>query len=118
MTVIMLLGLAAVLMLLAGGLRLILRARSARIPSWEEVQAAAEDGGYRLINTGELAALDRDETVRALLVDTRVAGEYRGGHIPGAVNFPLTPTWWGKLWAYRSLARLLGPDQGLSVVFY
>jgi len=84
----------------------------------EEVQAEARRGGYRLITTEELAALYRQEPGKLLLVDTRQDWEYRSGHIQGAVNFPLEPTWWGRLRARGPLGKLLGPDQDRATVFY
>jgi hypothetical protein len=118
MKVILLLGLAVSLMLVARSLWLFNRHRLMGIPSWEEMLAEAEAGGYRLINTWELAALERDDTVPTLLVDTRRTRDYRSGHIPGAVNFHLITTWWGKLLARRSFARLLGTDRDRILVFY
>jgi len=51
-------------------------------------------------------------------VDTRQDWEYRSGHLEGAVNFPMEPTWWGRLRARRPLKKLLGPDQDRAIVFY
>jgi uncharacterized iron-regulated membrane protein len=118
MMVIIFLGVAILLMLLAGGLWWLHRHRLPGVLSWEEMSARAQEAGYRLISTGELAALERGHAVRTLLVDTRRAEDYRAGHIPGAVNFHLIPTWWGKLLARNSLARLLGTDRGRILVFY
>jgi len=84
----------------------------------EEVQAEARGGGYRLITTEELAALCRQKPEKLLLVDTRQDWEYRSGHLEGAVNFPMEPTWWGRLRARRPLKKLLGPDQDRAIVFY
>ena len=83
-----------------------------------EVQAEAARGGYRLINTEELAKLYQQPPANFLLVDTRQDWEYRSGHIKGAVNFPIEPTWWGRLRAQGRLAALLGPDKDRLVVFY
>lgn len=85
---------------------------------WKDVLAEAANGGYRLITTGELARRYQTDTQSLLLVDTRLKGEYRAGHIRGAVKLPLTPTWWGR-WRSRSLlTALLGPDKERLVVFY
>jgi 3-mercaptopyruvate sulfurtransferase SseA len=90
----------------------------AREASWEDVQAEASQGGYRLITTAELAARYRQDPRGMLLVDTRQDWEYRSGHIKGAVNFPLEPTWWGRWRAQGPLRRLLGPDKSKFIVFY
>ncbi len=64
--------------------------------TWEEVQAEAQRGGYRLITTEELAALYRQDPEKLLLVDTRQDWEYRTGHMKGAVNFLMEPSAWGR----------------------
>jgi len=86
--------------------------------TWEDVQAEAQRGGYSLISTAELADLYRQAPPKLLLVDTRQDWEYRTGHIKGAVNFPIEPTWWGRWRARGALARLLGPDKERPLVFY
>jgi len=86
--------------------------------TWKDVQAEARNGGYRLINTEELAELYRQDSQKLLLVDTREEWEYRIGHIQGAVNFPLEPTWWTRWRSQARLASLLGPDKDRPVVFY
>jgi rhodanese-related sulfurtransferase len=64
------------------------------------VQAEAAQGGYKHISTDEMAARYRRDPQSLLLVDTRSEGEFRAGHIEGAVNFPLTFTRWGR-WAVQ-----------------
>lgn len=86
--------------------------------TWEDVQAEARRGGYQLINTPELAERYQKERQNLLLVDTRQDWEYRSGHLKGAVNFPLEPTWWGRWRSQRPLAELLGPDKDRFIVFY
>jgi 3-mercaptopyruvate sulfurtransferase SseA len=86
--------------------------------TWQEVQAEAKRGGYRLISTAELAARARLEPQNLFLVDTRQEWEYRTGHLEGAVNFPIEPTWWARLKARGRLAALLGPDREKFIVFY
>jgi hypothetical protein len=83
-----------------------------------EVQAEALHGGYRLINTTELGKIYQQPPVNFLLVDTRQDWEYRSGHIKGAVNFPLEPTWWSRWRSQGRLAALLGSDRERLVVFY
>ena len=83
-----------------------------REPTWDEVQAQARSGGYRLINTQELATLYRQDPKKMLLVDTRQDWEYRTGHIQGAVNFSMEPTRWARWRSQGPLAQFLGPDLG------
>ena len=70
---------------------------------WDDVLAEAKAGGYRLITTEELAERYRQDSKELLLVDTRQEWEYRTGHIKGAVNFPMEPTWWSR---WRKAAAL------------
>ena len=86
--------------------------------TWDQVRAEAHSGGYRLLTTAELADRYRQDPQGLLLVDVRQDWEYRSGHLKGAVNFPIEPTWWGRWRAQRPLARLLGPDKTRAVVFY
>ena len=90
----------------------------AREPTWEEVQAQARNGGYRLINTADLATLIRQEGKKVLLVDTRQPWEYRTGHIKGAVNFSMEPTRWARWRSQGPLAQFLGLDRNRLIVFY
>jgi len=94
------------------------RAPVPREVGWDEVIAEAERGRYRLISTEEMANRYRRDPQSLLLVDTRPEGEYQAGHIRGAVNLSLTPTWWGRWWSRKLLAALLGPDKERLVVFY
>ncbi len=82
-----------------------------------QVQAEAARGGYRLINTADLARVFQ-QAPNLLLVDTRQDWEYRSGHIKGAVNFPIEPTWWGRFRSRARLAALLGPDKDRPIFFY
>ena len=86
--------------------------------SLAQVRAEAARGGYRLIETAELAKLYQQPPANLLLVDNRQDWEYRSGHIKGAVNFPMDPTWWGRWRAQGRLAALLGTDQDRPAVFY
>ena len=87
-------------------------------PTYEEIQAEALRGGYRLLSTQELAARCRQDPQNLLLVDTRQEWEYRTGLLQGAVNFPIEPTWWGRLTARGRLAALLGADKNRFIAFY
>jgi 3-mercaptopyruvate sulfurtransferase SseA len=86
--------------------------------TWEDVQAEARSGGYRLITTEELAQRYRQEAGKLLVVDTRQDWEYRTGHIKGAVNFPMEPSAWGRWRSQEALGIFLGPDKDRVIVFY
>ncbi len=86
--------------------------------TWDDVRTEAQKGGYRLMNTEELAGRYLKEPQNLLLVDTRQDWEYRTGHIKGTVNFPIEPTRWGRWRAQGPLTALLGPDRERLVVFY
>lgn len=86
--------------------------------TWEDVKAEAEAGGYRIVTTEELAKRYRKKTSDLLLVDTRQGWEYRTGHIEGAVNFPMEPTWWARWRKADELEAFLGPDKDRVLVFY
>ena len=84
--------------------------------TWEDVKAEAQRGGYRLITTEELASLYSQQ--KPMLIDTRQDWEYRTGHIQGAINFPIEPTWWSRWRKADALKELLGPDKDRLLVFY
>jgi predicted sulfurtransferase len=86
--------------------------------SMEEVRKEAERGGYQLITTEELRGMVSREPGGVLLVDTRQEWEYAAGHLAGAVNFPMEPTWLSRLTRRGELEQLLGPDKEKRVVFY
>ncbi len=86
--------------------------------TWDDVLAEAEAGGYRIISTEELAALYRKDPSGLLLVDTRQEWEYRTGHIEGARNFPMEPTWWARWRKAEELEAFLGPDRDRTIIFY
>ncbi|MCO4744805.1 MAG: rhodanese-like domain-containing protein [Proteobacteria bacterium] len=50
--------------------------------------AAVEAGPSRNVDVAQLKA-DLDAGKVPMLVDVRTAGEYAGGHVPGAVNIPV-----------------------------
>ena len=83
-----------------------------------QVKEEAKRGRYRLINTDDLWKLYQSEKDRILLVDTRQDWEYRTGHIKGAVNFPMEPTWWARWREKGPLSEFLGPDKNKTIVFY
>ena len=84
----------------------------------ENVRSEARGGGYRLITTEELWSWFQADSKDLLIVDTRQEWEYRTGHIRGAVNFPMEPTWLSRWRKKNSLAQLLGEDKNRTIVFY
>lgn len=94
------------------------RAVTPRQATWDDVLAEARAGGYRIITTDELAERYRRDADRLLLVDTRQEWEYRTGHLKGAVNIPMEPTWWSRWRKGSTLAACLGPDRERSIIFY
>jgi len=84
--------------------------------TWDDVLAEAKNGGYRLITTQELA--DKYSQSSPLVIDTRQDWEFRTGHIKGAVNFPIEPTWWSRWRKADSMKELIGPDKDRLIVFY
>ena len=91
---------------------------AASAPSLEDVRAEAVQGGYRLIDLGELRERLEREPGRLLLVDTREDWEYRTGHIPDAINFSFEPTTWAGLTNLWPLRETLGVDRTRPLVFY
>ena len=86
--------------------------------TWDDVVAEAQTGGYRLIRTDELQERYPSMPDAMLLVDTRQEWEYRSGHIKGAVNFPMEPTWLSRWRKRGELEQLLGDDRDRLIVFY
>ena len=86
--------------------------------SWQDVLAEAKKAGYRLLSTDELWKRYSENRDGLLLVDTRQEWEYRTGHIQGAVNFPMEPTWLAQWRKKGDLGRLLGADKDRTIVFY
>lgn len=86
--------------------------------TWDDVIAEAKAGDYNIISTGELAERYFIESSDLLLIDTRQEWEYRTGHIEGALNFPMEPTWWARWRKTGELEDFLGPDKDRVLVFY
>jgi 3-mercaptopyruvate sulfurtransferase SseA len=86
--------------------------------TWEDVQDEAKQGGYHIIDTEALWKRYTKSPHGLLLVDTRQEWEYRTGHIKGAVNFPMEPTWWARWRKARALKAFLGADKDRTLVFY
>ena len=86
--------------------------------TWDDVRAEATKGGYQLISTDELWLKYKADPESLFIVDTRQEWEYRSGHIQGAVNFPMEPTWLSRWRKKGDLETVLGPDQDRLIVFY
>ena len=86
--------------------------------TWDDVLAEGKNGGYQIITTDDLANRYQRDAKRLLLVDTRQEWEYRTGHLPGAVNFPMEPTAWARWSMASALEKFLGPDKNRALVFY
>jgi predicted sulfurtransferase len=94
------------------------RAVTPKDATWEDVLSEAKSGGYRLITTAELCERCRKDADNLLLVDTRQDWEYRTGHIKGAHNFPIEPTWWSRWSKSSALETFLGQNKDRTVIFY
>ena len=86
--------------------------------TWEDVQAEAKLGGYHIIDTNELWQRYQADPENLLLIDTRQEWEYRTGHIKGALNFPMEPTWLSRWQKRGELKKFLGRDKNRFIVFY
>jgi 3-mercaptopyruvate sulfurtransferase SseA len=86
--------------------------------TWNDVLAEAQQGGYRIIDTDALWESYQKDPETMLLVDTRQEWEYRTGHIKGALNFPIEPTWMSRWRNKGALEKFLGPDKNRFIVFY
>ena len=86
--------------------------------NWDDVRAEARQGGYQLISTAELFKQYKENPRSVLLVDTRQEWEYRTGHIKGALNFPMEPTWLSRWRNKGTLETALGSDKNRLIVFY
>lgn len=86
--------------------------------TWNDVIADAKAGGYRIITTEALAELYEKSSSDLLLIDTRQEWEYRTGHIKGARNFPMEPTWWARWQKSDDLEEFLGSNKARTLVFY
>jgi 3-mercaptopyruvate sulfurtransferase SseA len=86
--------------------------------TWNDVLAEAQQGGYRIIDSAALWDRYQKDPESVLLVDTRQEWEYRTGHIKGALNFPIEPTWLSRWRNKSALEKFLGPDKNRFIVFY
>jgi len=86
--------------------------------TYEDVLNEAKQGGYHIINTEGLWKRYSKNPDSLFLVDARQEWEYRTGHIKGAVNFPMEPTWWSRWRKAGDLKAFLGSDKHRTIVFY
>ncbi len=86
--------------------------------TWQDVLIEAKQGDYRIIDTDRLWDRYKKDPEITLLVDTRQEWEYRTGHIKGALNFPMEPTWLSRWRNKGALEKFLGPDKNRFIVFY
>ena len=105
-------------LLTVGALWFTNRAVTPKEATWDDVLAEAKTGGYKIITTEELAERYQKDASSLLLVDTRQEWEYRTGHLKGAVNFPMEPTWWSRWRKASALETFLGPDKDRTIIFY
>ena len=94
------------------------RSVAPKTATWDDVVAESTRGNYRLIATEELAKLYHQGEAKPLLIDTRQEWEFRTGHITGAINFPMEPTWWARWRKAGELEKVLGQDLERLLVFY
>ncbi len=86
--------------------------------AWKDMVIEAEAGGYNLLSTEKLADHYRQDASGLLLVDTRQPWEYLNGHISGALNFPMKPTWWARWRKAGEMKAFLGSNKDRKLVFY
>jgi hypothetical protein len=110
-------ALVAVL-LTVGALWITNRAVTPKQAAWDDVLAEASNGNYKIITTEDLFERYQKDANSLLLVDTRQEWEYRTGHLRGAVNFPIEPTWWSRWRKASALETFLGPEKDRTLIFY
>lgn len=86
--------------------------------TWEDIRNEAKRGGYHIINIQDLWKRYSKNPDGLFLVDARQEWEYRTGHLKGAVNFPMEPTWWARWRKAGDLKAFLGSDKDRTIVFY
>jgi 3-mercaptopyruvate sulfurtransferase SseA len=107
-----------VIAITVGALWLTNRSVTLKEATYEDIQNEAKQGGYHIIDTQELWKRYSNNPDSLLIVDARQEWEYRTGHIKGAVNFPMEPTWWSRWRKADDLKAFLGPDKDRTIVFY
>ena len=88
--------------------------------AWAQVLDEAKRGKYNLIMPEDIRGRFLENPTSLLFIDTRQEWEYHREHIKGAVNLPVTPTWWIQYspWARAEMKQLLGPDKKRLAIFY
>ncbi|MBI5604702.1 MAG: rhodanese-like domain-containing protein [Deltaproteobacteria bacterium] len=104
--------------LVIGSLWFTNRAVTPKEATWEDVLVEAKAGGYGIIKTQDLWDRYQKDSTSILLVDTRQEWEYRTGHLKGALNFPIEPTWYSRWRKQKPLETFLGTDKNRFIVFY
>jgi hypothetical protein len=94
------------------------RSQNLKEVTWDDVVVEAREGGYRIITTAALWERYQKNAKDLLLVDTRQEWEYETGHIKGAFNFPIEPTFWSMWRKKGSLETFLGSDKNRFIIFY
>ncbi len=91
-----------------------------RMQQLAQVQEEARRGNYKLITPESMREGYLKNSSSFLLVDTRQDWEYQQEHIQGAVNLPVTLSWWTQYspWARAEMKKFLGPDKKRQAVFY
>lgn len=86
--------------------------------AWQDIEMEAQQGGYKIIRTDDLWDIYQKSQQSLLLIDTRQEWEYRMGHMAGALNFPMEPTWLSRWRNKNALLSILGADKDRLIVFY
>ncbi|MFH1241554.1 MAG: rhodanese-like domain-containing protein [Pseudomonadota bacterium] len=107
-----------VILFTTGALYVTNRSVTPKEATWEDILAEARQGGYQIIKTEQLWERYSKDPESPLLVDTRQEWEYRTGHIKGALNFPMEPTWLSRWQKKGDLEAFLGTDKNRFLVFY
>ena len=84
---------------------------SSGLPGWKKAK-----GLVVLPTNGLKKMINEDESY--VLIDLRPKEAAIAGHIKGAVNFPMEPTWLSRWQKKGDLENLLGTDKNRAVVFY
>ena len=86
---------------------------------WERAESIARQEGYRLVTLEQLRSLYRSDK-KFLIVDVRPDYQFRGGHLPRAVQLEFDPgdRYQLKPGKRNRFADLLGPDKSRKIIIY